>query len=119
MVTEREILNQWNSVVEKSKEKARRMINKLVAIDQSTSVAVGKLISVEIDRLGYLKYPYVKLMLHKPIRYRQDGKMQFKMGDQELVFINKPEMVMDTNELASKFPKIYEQILTKIKTGVW
>jgi hypothetical protein len=119
MTTEREILNQWNSVVEKSKEKARKFINKLVAIDQNTSVAVGKLMTVEIDRLGYLKYPYCRLMLHKPIRYRMDGKLQFKMGEQELLFINKPEMVMDTNELASRFPKIYEEILPKIKTGVW
>ena len=109
----------WYAVVDKSKEKARKLINQIVAINQSTSIVVGKLESVEIDRLWHLKYPYCRLTMRKPVRYRLDGRLEFKMGEQELLFVNKPEMVMNTAELSKTHPRIYEDILPKIKTGVW
>ncbi len=109
----------WFVTVEKSKEKADKLIRKVIAIDQSTSVVVGKLEGVEIDRLFHLKYPYCRLTMTRPFRYKPDGKFDFKMGDTELCFVNKPEMVLSVEELAARFPRIYDKLHNKIKTGTW
>ena len=109
----------WYATIEKSKEKARKFLNHVVAINQTTSIVVGKLESVEIDKLFHLKYPYCKLTMRKPVRFRMDGRLEFEMGEQDLVFVSKPEMVLDIKELEKRFPRIYENILGKIKTEVW
>ena len=105
----------WHTSIEKAKEKARKFKGQVIAIDQSTSVVVGKLTEVEIDKL---KYPYCRLGVSKARRYRQSGDAT-KMGEQELFFINKPQMVMDMKELSQRFPKIYEEVLGKIKTDAF
>ena len=116
---EEKLPDSWNATIEKSKEKARKLINQLIAVDQVTSIIIGKLNSVEIDKLWHLKYPYCRLTMSRPIRFRQDGRMQHKMADQELFFINKPTMVMSIKELETRHPKIYDTILPKIRTETW
>lgn len=118
-VKTREIPEEWYSKVEKSRDKSRKLIKQVVAVDQTTSIVIGKLESVEMDRLWHLKYPYCRLTMAKPIRFRTDGKKEFKMGDQELFFINKPEMIMDIQELSKKFPRVYDEIHGEIKKGAW
>ncbi|MBU5575067.1 MAG: hypothetical protein QXF15_00880 [Candidatus Aenigmatarchaeota archaeon] len=105
----------WYHGVEKAKEKSKKFIGKIVAVDQNTSIVVGKLINVELDKLWQFQYPYCKLQLSNPLRFRLDGLLQYKMGDFEVFFVNKPEMVMDISELSQRFPKIYENIQKFIK----
>ncbi|MFQ6010428.1 MAG: hypothetical protein ACE5J7_04910 [Candidatus Aenigmatarchaeota archaeon] len=115
-----ELSGGWYKAVEKSRTKARSLIRKLVAVDQTTSVVVGNLLNVEIDRLWRLKYPYVKLTLSNPVRFRMSGAMDFKMGEEEMLFINKPGMIMGKEELSNKFPQIYREVQAKlIKNQRW
>ncbi|MFQ6021033.1 MAG: hypothetical protein ACE5J4_03425, partial [Candidatus Aenigmatarchaeota archaeon] len=62
-----------------------------------------------------LKYPYTKLTMENCERYRTDGKFEFKLANTQICFVNKPEMIMSMEELAKRFPNIYEEVLGKIK----
>ncbi len=109
----------WFSGVEKAKEKAQKLVKQLVGVDQNTSIVVGELEAVEIDRLWKLQYPYCKLTLSNPIRFRIDGRMDHKMGETEIFFVNKPEMVLHMSELQARNPKIHEEAHFRIKAGKW
>ncbi|MBR9682836.1 MAG: hypothetical protein GOV02_04115 [Candidatus Aenigmarchaeota archaeon] len=105
----------WYSGVEKSREKARKLNNKVVAVDQTTSVVVGRLIAIDIDKLWNFKYPYCKLTLRNPQRYRSNGNFECKMSEIELFFVNKPKMLLDLEELSDRHPIIYRAIRKQIK----
>ena len=113
----REYPSQWYAGVEKSKEKARTLIGKIVAVDQNTSIVVGKLTAVEIDKLWRMNYPYCKLNIKNACKYRKDGNFQQKMEDLDIFFVNKPEMVMPVEEFSKRFPKVYREALGRIKIG--
>lgn len=118
MPTERgDVPDNWYQTVEKAKTKARKLIQQTIAVDQNTSVVVGKLISVDIDTLWRAKFPYCKLTVQNPVRYRTDGKFECKMGDTELFFVNKPDMVMNMAELNTRFPKVRSDAAVRLKTG--
>jgi hypothetical protein len=118
MPTERsDMPDNWYQTVEKAKNKARKLLQKTIAVDQNTSVVVGKLVGVDIDTLWRAKYPYCKLTIEKPVRYRTDGNFECHMGDTELFFVNKPEMIMTTVELNDRFPKVHADAATRLKTG--
>lgn len=94
--------------MEKSKDKAKKLVSQLVAVNQTTSVIIGRLIAVEIDKLWKMKYPYCRLVLSSSARFRIDGKFEAKFAGQEAVFVNKPDAIMSMQELKERFPKIYE-----------
>lgn len=73
-------------------------------------MSIGKLSFVSIDVLWRLKYPYCKLTLNTPIRFRIDGKFEAKLGETEIFFVNKPAMVLTLEELKERFPKIYDEV---------
>lgn len=114
-----EISDQWYKGVEKAKEKARKMINKTVGINQATSVVIGKLDGADIDRLGPAHHPTCKITLSNMKRY--DLKTDYKFKDEEMgiFFINNPDNVMSIQELSQKFPKIHEEVMINVKKGVW
>ena len=105
--------------VEKAKDKARKFVGKIVAINQSTSLVVGKLDSAEIDKLGPSHMQTCKLTLSKTKRY--DLKSNFKFRDEYTVFlfVNKPESIISVEELEKLFPKVYEEVHINMKKGVW
>lgn len=107
----------WYQAVERAKEKARKFIGTVIAVDQSTSVVAGKLTAVDIDTLWRLKYPYCKLTMRRPVRYRRDGRLDCRLGDEELFFVNKPSMVLTMPELSATFPKIHMDVLGKVRMG--
>ncbi len=118
MPTERsDMPDNWYQTVDKAKTKAKKMLQQTVAVDQNTSVVVGKLIAVDIDTLWRAKFPYCRLTIENPVRYRPDGNFECKMGDTELFFVNKPDMVMNMNELNTRFPGVRAGSATKIKSG--
>lgn len=106
---------QWYTLVEKAKEKARKLQDKVIAIDQTTSIVVGKLNSADIDKLWRMGYSYCKLNISNPSRYKMNGTFECKMGETELFFVNKPTMILTKMELADRFPQIYKEVLKKIK----
>jgi hypothetical protein len=105
----------WYQAIEKARTKARHLVKQIVAIDQSTSVVVGELTAVDIDMLWRPRYPYCRLTLRRPIRYKLDGKFECNLGELEFFFVSKAQMIMKMNELASRFPAIYEEAIRKIK----
>jgi len=111
--------NEWHRAVEKAKEKGRTLINKTIAVNQATSIVLGKLTGSEIDKMGPAHNETCKLTLNNIKRY--DLKTNFKFKDEEegLFFINKPENIMTLQELELKFPKIFEEAHINIKKGVW
>ncbi len=115
----RDLPQPWYAGVEKAKEKSRKLVKQLVAVYQNTSVVVGELSAVDIDKIGQLNYPYCKLTLNNPCRFRIDGRMDHKMGETEIFFVNKPEMVMNMAELGQTHPKIHEEAHFRIKAGKW
>lgn len=109
----------WYQTVEKARVKAQKYIKQPIALFQSTSIVVGKITAVEIDRLFKQNLPYCRITLSKPLRYYTDGKFEFKMGEIELFFVNKPEMVMTLAELNTRFPNVHEHVAAKVKAGEW
>lgn len=105
----------WFTSIERSREKAKKLVQDFVAIDQATSIVIGKLVSVEIDRVTQFKYPSCRLTIQNPERYRTDGQFMHKMDDIELFFVNKPQAVMSMDELMQKFPNVFTEVQIKIK----
>jgi hypothetical protein len=105
----------WYAGVEKSKDKARRLQGKLVAINNNTSIVIGRLIAVDIDRLWRQNFPYCKVTLQSPQRYRNTGALECNMGENEVFFLNKPEMILSLEELSNFNPGLYTTIHKKIK----
>jgi hypothetical protein len=107
----------WYSAIEKSKEKARKLMNQVIAVDLNTSIIVGRLEDVSLDKLFRIQYPFCKLTLSNSKKYRTDEKIDIpSMGDQ-IAFVNKPQMIMDMTELSTKFPQIHEDTHVDIKRG--
>ena len=105
----------WYSAIEKSREKAKKLMNQVIAVDLNTSILVGKLEEVSLDKLFRIQYPFCKLTLSNSKKYRTDEKLDIpSMGDQ-IAFINKPQMIMDMTELSTKFPKIHEDTHVDIR----
>jgi hypothetical protein len=117
MVPTREYPSTWYAGIEKSKEKAKKLMGKIVALDQNTSVIIGKLDRIDIDSLWKMNCPYCKLTVKNALRYKIDGNFQQKMEDLNIFFVNKPEMVMSVEEFSKRFPKVYTEVVGKIKTG--
>jgi len=105
----------WYQGIEKSKEKAEKLLHEVIAVDQTTSIIVGKLDEVSIDKLWNAKYPYCKLILKNAERYRTNGKFDTKLQDVQMCFVNKPEMIMNLEELQKRFPQIHEDVHINIK----
>jgi hypothetical protein len=118
-VSQNDPSSNWYQTIEKAKAKARKFLNQAVAVDQTTSVVIGKLVAVDIDRLWRANLPYCRLTLLRPLRYRTDGKLECRMGDTELFFVNKPEMIMPLVELNTRFPNVHNDAAAKVKAGEW
>lgn len=108
----------WYSNIEKSKEKARKLLKKVIAVDLNTSIITGKLEDVMVDKLFRLKYPFCKLTISKAKRYGIDEKLEAKLEEQ-VCFVNKPQMILDMQELSTRFPSIHEDVHVEIKKGVY
>jgi hypothetical protein len=107
----------WYSKIEKSREKARTLLNEVVAVDLNTSIVVGKLEDVMLDKLFRLKYPFCKLTLSKAKRFSINGKYESSSDMDQVCFINKPQMLMDLDEFSRRFPDLHEDIHVEIKRG--
>ena len=104
-----ELPQNWYGGVDKAKEKARKLLNKIVVIDQNTSVVIGKLASVDIDKLWRSNVPYCRLLVNDSLRFRLDGKLEAKLGSEEVFFVNKPQMVMTVDEMEKTHPKVHDE----------
>jgi len=109
----------WYKNVELARERAKSFMGKLVALHQTSSVVIGKLTGAEIDKLWQVKYPYCKISMKRAFRFNLNGKLETDIGDDGIFWINKPEVLLSIDELSRKFPKVYSEILPKIKRGVW
>jgi len=109
----------WYTTVEKTKQKASKFIKKVAAIEQTSSVIVGKFSVVDIDSMFESKFPYCKIMMDSAVRFKLDGSIQAKIGDLGMFFLSKPESVLSVDELAKKYPRIHEEVMAKIKIGQW
>jgi len=107
----------WYSQIEKSKERARKMLRKVVAIDLNDAVLVGKLDDVTLDKLFRLKYPFCKLTLSNAKKYSADGKFEKHIEGEQICFVNKPQMIMDMEELSKRHPEIFQDTHVDIKRG--
>jgi len=106
----------WYSQIEKSKEKARKLLRKVVAIDLNDSILVGKLDDVTLDKLFRVNYPFCKLTLTKAKKYSSEGKLEKQMEEQ-ICFVSKPQMILDMDELSKKYPEIHEDTHVEIRRG--
>ncbi len=104
-----EVPQNWYGGIEKAKDKARRLLRKVIAVDQNTSVVIGRLAAVDIDKLWKSNVPYCRLLVNDSLRFRLDGKMEAKLGSEEVFFVNKPQMVMTVDEMEQRFPKVHDE----------
>lgn len=109
----------WYSDIEKSKEKARKLLKKVVAVDLNTSIVVGKLEDVTLDKLFRLKYPFCKLTLSRAKKYGMDSKIEQAIETEQVCFVNNPQKILDMNELSRRFPEIHEDVHVEIRKGVY
>jgi hypothetical protein len=108
---------EWYSAIEKSREKANKLLNQVIAVDLNTSIVIGRLEDVSLDKLFRLQYPFCKLTLSRAKKYRTDGKFESRSEGDQVAFVNKPRMIMDMTELSTKFPEIHEDTHVDIKRG--
>lgn len=109
----------WYRGVEKAKDKARRYQNQILAIDQKTSVVVGIVSAVDIDRLWQFKAPYCKISMIKALRFGPQGSVEAKIGDTGIFWVNNQDNVLPLEELAKKYPKVHAEVHVKMKAGGW
>jgi hypothetical protein len=107
----------WYSQIEKSKERARKFLRKIIAIDLNDAILVGKLDDVTLDKLFRLKYPFCKLTLSNAKKYSSDGKFEKHIEGEQICFVNKPQMIMDMDELSKKYPEVFQDTHVDIKRG--
>jgi len=112
-----ELPEKWYSNIEKSREKAKKLLKQVIAVDLNTSLVIGKLEEVSLDKLFRVKYPFCKLTLSRARKYRTDGKFESKIEIDQVCFINKPQMVLDMDELSQRFPEIHGDIHVEIRKG--
>ena len=115
MVERENLPESWYSQIEKSKERARKLLKKVVAIDLNDAVLVGKLDDVTLDKLFKSNYPFCKLTLTKAKKYNVDGKLEKKIEGEQICFVNKPQMILDIDELAKRFPEIHADVHVDIR----
>lgn len=111
--------DKWYKKIELARERARAFEKKLVALHQTNSVVVGRLTTANIDRLWQVKYPYCKITMKKAFRFSVNGNLEANIGDDGVFWVNSPDTILTMDELSRKFPKVYREVLPKIKTGVW
>lgn len=109
----------WFKNVEMAKERAYGMLWKVVALHQTNSVVVGKVSGAEIDRLWKANFPYCKITMEKAFRFSVSGNLEANIGNDGVFWVNTPDHILTMDELSRKFPKVYSEVLPKIKTGVW
>jgi hypothetical protein len=108
----------WQAQIEKAKDKSRKLLRKVVAVDTNGMILVGKLEDVSVDTLFKANYPFVKLTLSKARKYSSStGKLDRALPYEEICFANKPEMVMDIDELSSRYPEIHKDTHLEMKRG--
>ena len=107
----------WYSQIEKSKERARKFLKKVVAIDLNDAIIVGKLDDVTLDKLFRLKYPFCKLTLTKTKKYNIEGKLEKQIEGEQICFVNKPQMILDMDELSKKHPEVFQDTHVDIRRG--
>ena len=107
----------WYSAIEKSREKAKKLMNQVIAVDLNTSIIVGRLEEVSLDKLFRIQFPFCKLTLSNSKKYRTDEKLDISSLGDQIAFVNKPQMIMDMTELSTKFPQIHEDTHVDIKRG--
>ena len=108
----------WHASIEQSKMKARKLLKKVVALDMNDSIVIGVLQDAVVDKLFRYQYPFIKLTLQNVKKYDASEKLLSKM-DEQIFFINKPQMIMDVKEIAGKFPEIFEDVHVEMRKGVY
>jgi hypothetical protein len=108
----------WHASIEKSKEKARKLLRKVVALDMTDSIVIGVLEDVMVDKLFRVQCPFIKLTLQKVKKYDTKEKLINKI-DEQIFFINKPQMIMDVKEIADRFPEIFQDVHVEMRKGVY
>ena len=107
----------WYSQIEKTKDIARKLLRKVVAIDLNDSILVGKIEDVTLDKLFKLKYPFCKVTLVKAKKYNPEGKLEKQIEGEQICFVNKPQMILEMEELSKKYPEIFQDTHVDIRRG--
>ena len=109
----------WYTLIEKARDKSRKLLGQVIAVHQTNVVVIGKLTQTDIERLWQVKYPYCKLVVKNGIRYRQSGEVENKLGEEGVLWVNNPDVIMSMEELSKKFPRIHMEVLPKVKMSYW
>jgi hypothetical protein len=107
----------WYSQIEKTKDKSRRLLRKVIAFESNSAVIVGKLEDVTLDKLFKANYPFVKITLSKAKKYNLQGKLERALNEEQICFANKPQMILDIDELSKRYPEIHEDTHVEIRRG--
>jgi hypothetical protein len=107
----------WQSQIEKAKDKSRRLLRKVVAFQSNDSIVVGKLEDVSMDKLFMSNYPFVKLTFSNAKKYGLNQKLEKRIDGEHVCFANKPQMILDIDELSQRYPEIHGDIHVDIRSG--
>ena len=96
--------------VEKAKEKARKLIGELTGIYQTTSILIGKITEVKLEKLWSIKILFCRIRLKNVKKFDLEGDL-ISQSDEELVYVNRPEFILTLEELEKANKKVYESFL--------
>ena len=108
--------HEWYTDIEKSREKAMKLLKRVAALEMNNEIIVGLVDDVCIDKLYRNSSPFCKITLKKVKKYDTKEKLQKEMEEQ-IFFVNKPRMIMDMTELSTRFPNIHEDAHVGIRRG--
>ena len=93
--------------VEKTKEKAKKLQGEIAGIYQTTSILVGKVEEVKLEKLWNTGILFCRIRLKNVRKFDLEGNL-ISQSEEELIYVNKPEFILDLKELEKANPKVFK-----------
>ncbi len=98
------------SLVEEAKEKAKKLKGSIIAVYRTTSIVIGKLEEVKIEKLWSTQVPFCRLRLKKVKKFDLEGRL-IGESEEDFVYVNKKEFIFSLEELEKANKKVYKSFL--------
>lgn len=99
--------------VERAKEKARKLEGEIAGIYQTTSILIGKVKEVKLEKLWSMGILFCRIRLKNVKKFDLEGKL-ISQSEEELVYVNRPEFILDLKELEKANPKVFKSFIESL-----
>ncbi|HIQ49954.1 MAG TPA: hypothetical protein EYH56_02035 [Nanoarchaeota archaeon] len=97
--------------VEKAKEKAKKLKGEIAGIYQTTSILVGKVEEVKLEKLWSMGILFCRIRLKNVKKFDLEGNL-ISQTEEELIYVNKPEFIFSLKELEKANQKVFKSFIS-------